>query len=357
MKPTRSILAAAFALSAVSGVIGQSYQWSPPNSGTVSGDSNNTIPFWGTSASYQQIHDVETMGSQAVTIKGLGMRPAGTRTITGRSWDLWISMSHTNVNAANASTTFSVNLGSGATSVFGSTTTYKTFSWPTFTTSGTTPAFVVPFDTNFLHVPALGHVCWDWRQRNASIFAFMAMDASSGLGQKGTSLPSVGTGCIATGQTSAAIATVAGVQTNPPAYYHHLEFALSNATANSAAMLALTFNSTTAGIGWCAPVVTPTFLIPGTTDAAGTWRFRAPLQQLAGAPPFNLYAQFGFADTGLPAGIGLTDVGGYTTPNIPGAHGISRIYKSTANGSANGDELATSGSQNLGYGLSVAWLK
>jgi hypothetical protein len=147
------------------------------------------------------------------------------------------------------------------------------------------------------------------------------------------------------------------VQTAPPAYPHHLEIALNNGAASAGAMLALTLSPSASAIGWCAPVVTPLFLLPGTTDSSGSWVFSAPLSALAGSPSFNLYTQFGFADAALPSGLGVTDIAGFTTPNVPGAHGISRIYRSTYGGTTNGDELATSGSTTLGYGLSVGWLQ
>ena len=105
------------------------YQWSPPNTGSISGGSNNTIPFWGMSATYQQIHDAPTMGTLLI-MKGLGMRPAGNRTVKGRTWDMRLTLSQTKVSSINATATFSTNLGSVNTRmVYGTSATWQKFSW------------------------------------------------------------------------------------------------------------------------------------------------------------------------------------------------------------------------------------
>jgi hypothetical protein len=92
------------------------------------------------------------------------------------------------------------------------------------------------------------------------------------------------------------------------------------------------------------------------TDSTGSFLLKESLAKLSGAASSNLYAQFGFTDPGLPAQIGLSDVAGYTTPTVPGAHGIARWF--AYNTTTNGAELATTASGGQpGYGLSTAWLQ
>jgi hypothetical protein len=335
-----------------------SYQWSPQRTGSISGGNNNTIPFWAASGTYQQIHDAPTMGS-TLSIKGLGMRPAGNRTVRGRSWEMRLSCGHTSLTSRAPSTTFSTNLGATPTIVFGTASTWKKFSWPDFTTSGTTPAFTIPFASSYIYIAPLGNFCFEWRHKNGSITTTMPMDASSGTRNKGTSLPSTGTGCTATGKTGPATATMTSVRPTTSNYQHDLEIALNNAAPNANAFLAFSLANSTTPVGnWCAPVVNPLLLANVGTNGSGSFKFTGDIAQLAGTPPMNIYTQFAFADSGLPSGIGLSNVAGFRTPDVPGVHGICRIYKTTAFSTTNGDELATVASGGTrGYGLSLAFLK
>lgn len=332
------------------------YTWSPPNTGKISGGTNNTIPFWGKSATYQQIHEKETMGS-ILTMKGMGFRPAGNRTVTGRSWDMRLILSHTNVTAANPSPNFSTNLGSVSTTiVYGSATSWPTFTWQSFTTNGFTPAFTIPFKSPYIYLSGLGNLCWEWRHKNGTSNVGMAMDATFAINQKGTTLSSTGTGCTATGKTGSATATMMSVQTTTSAYQRHLEIRLSNAANNANSMMALSMSNATGAIGWCAPVVTPLILLPMKTDSTGSFLLKENLVRLSGSSTFSVYTQFGFSDTGLPGALGLSNVAGFRTPAVPGAHGMCRVYRYDR--SANGAETALTGTGSTpGFGLSTAWLQ
>jgi hypothetical protein len=134
-------------------------------------------------------------------------------------------------------------------------------------------------------------------------------------------------------------------------YQHDLEIALNNAAPNANAFLAFSLANSTTPVGnWCAPVVNPLLLANVGTNGSGSFKFTGDIAQLAGTPPMNIYTQFAFADSGLPSGIGLS--------NVPGAHGICRVYETTAFSTTNGDELATVASGGTrGYGLSLAFLK
>jgi hypothetical protein len=118
--------------------------------------------------------------------------------------------------------------------------------------------------------------------------------------------------------------------------------------------MALGVTPKTQNLGWCTAVeLVPAALIFGKTDGTGNWAFQAPLRLLAGSPPVNVYVQYVFNDPSQTAGLGLSDLAGYKTPNVPGAHAIARIYSS---GSGTGNELATTG--NVGqFGLVIGWLQ
>ncbi len=92
------------------------YLYSPAGATTQAGGVNNTIPWWAQAASYQQIHDYAEMVGVAggkpipMIMKGLGFRPAGTSTLTGRTWELRLAVGQCPKSADNASATFSSNL-------------------------------------------------------------------------------------------------------------------------------------------------------------------------------------------------------------------------------------------------------
>ena len=90
------------------------YAMTPAGSEFHPGNYNNTYPFSGVSAHYQQIHDAVDMralnGGNTMLMVALGFRPAATQTINARTWDVQLSMSSTTVNAASMSATFSANV-------------------------------------------------------------------------------------------------------------------------------------------------------------------------------------------------------------------------------------------------------
>ena len=61
-----------------------------------------------------------------------------------------------------------------------------------------------------------------------------------------------------------------------------------------------------------------------------------------------------YADSSQSNGLGLSDLAGYRTPALPGAHGITRIYAAPAAG-RNGSEVATTGIVDRSFGLVVGW--
>src|SRR5690606_31262791 len=99
---------------------------SPAGFAHISGNRNNTIPFYGMSATYQQIHDAvdmqATTGSPTLLMTGMAFRPAGTFNITAHQWDVQLTLGHTSVSAATASATFANNFTTTPTTVLPYTT-------------------------------------------------------------------------------------------------------------------------------------------------------------------------------------------------------------------------------------------
>jgi hypothetical protein len=288
----------------------------------------------------------------------MAFRPAGARTLTGRTWDLKLTLSHTKVNSNQMSTTFTVNLtGTNTTVVFGSTTTFTKFSWPNSTSQGSgphPPTFTIPFVNTYLYIPSLGNLCWDWRHKNATSNATMPMDAASGSSHRGTVLSSVGTGCKVGSNT--ATATIANSTTGPNGYI--FQSTLTNATSNQAAIMALGVTPKNQNLGWCTSLeLVPATFIYGKTDGSGSWAFQGPVAAAAGAPTTSLYVQYAYSDSGQAAGLGLSNMAGYTTPKLPGASAMSRMWNTPAFNTSNGYETSTTGSLGLRYGLLVGWLQ
>ncbi|MHC4815577.1 MAG: hypothetical protein ACYTKC_18085 [Planctomycetota bacterium] len=333
------------------------YVWSPTGTATNAGGNNNTIPLWSMSATYQQVLDANDFTSGVVQMKGLAMRPHATKTLTGRSWDMRITLSHTKKTAATASSTFSANLvGTSTTVVFGTPTTFSRFSWNTVTGTGPVnpPAFTIPFSSPYTYIPSLGNLCWEWRHKNATTNQNNSVDATFGATQRGTILAKVGRGCTVRGNTAPATPIISIVGSGNASY--SFRSVLVNATTNSNAIMALGVTPKTQNLGWCTAVeLVPAAFIYGKTDAGGSWTFYAPLSLLAGAPALNVYVQYVFDDPSQTAGLGLSDMAGYKTANVPGAHAVCRIY--TPGSAANGSELLSSGTVSRNYGLVVGWLQ
>src|SRR5262245_35734419 len=70
-------------------------------SATVEGNSNNTVPWWSTHATYQQIHDASDLAlvfpAQVAVLKGLSFRKEGgnTAAVAARTLDVEITLGTT----------------------------------------------------------------------------------------------------------------------------------------------------------------------------------------------------------------------------------------------------------------------
>ncbi len=333
------------------------YVYSPAGAEFMKGGSNNIVPFWSGSATYQQIHDyadmVRTGGGKPILMKAMAFRPANTKTITGRTWDLQINLGNTTVSSQQISTTFSTNLGSAPKRVVGSQTTpFQKVSFKTFRGSGTPtqPGVVIPFGALHVFVPVKGiHFCWEWRHKNATSTASMSMDALQGVSHRGLIKPSVGTGC------SGATATFSFVFVRPTSnFMSSLTGAL--ASARSLMMVGVQRKKTILG-GWCSNLETvPIVHVFGTTDSLGRWNFTAPMTSFQGVATFELLVQYAFVDSGQPFGIGLSNMAAYQTP-MPGGLNLARAWKG-AGGNTSGDETATIATgTSKRFGLVVAFQK
>ncbi|MHC4921281.1 MAG: hypothetical protein ACYTKC_17030, partial [Planctomycetota bacterium] len=285
-----------------------------------------------------------------VVMKGLGFRPARTQRLTGRTWELRLSMGHSPNAAASASKTFSSNLPK-PTVVFGTSTTFSKFSFSTVSGTSTSIApnpiaFTVPFKSTFIYIPiANNHFCWEWRHRNASSKAFMFTDAIANLSSRGIVKASVGKGC-GKAKSQAAVLQVSSTSFD---YRTQLTGAPSKATALM--MIGVTRKKTQL-FGWCSSLeLLPVIHVFGTADTAGTWTFQGPLASIRNIPSFELLVQYAFSDFNQPFNVGLSDMSVYQTPLLSPPL-ISRIYTSSTATSA---ETATSGNFGKLFGLVVGF--
>lgn len=103
MRTTLSLLAFLAALPA------QNQVWTPNPSAVQEGNSNNTIPFWATSSTYQQIHDYENLApvlGTATPLLGLMLRKdGGGSAIPGRTFDVQMTVGMTTVSATAPTST------------------------------------------------------------------------------------------------------------------------------------------------------------------------------------------------------------------------------------------------------------
>jgi len=315
------------------------------------GNSNNTYPFRGISAHYQQIHDSVDMAALnaggLMVMTHIGFRPAASYAIAARQWDVQLSLSPTSVKAALMSTTFSANVTTTPTVVL----PYTTISAPSGTGAGGIGAmppnkilWSFPYKTLFLYQPGPNrNLLWEWQSKNGNAYTSTFMDACSGTTSPAPRAgQNAGTGCAATGQTTPAQAQ-AFVDTSTAS------LTLVNAAASAQALLWVGVQRTTISGPWCSSLyVNPLIAVGGSTDSSGTWK---PVSVSAASLPtasyWEAFAQFGFADKGLPGGFGLSDLAAFAGPGNVGKY-VSRLWVVN---SANGHENDPTGSRGTGFGL------
>ncbi|MHC5071213.1 MAG: hypothetical protein ACYTGO_12090 [Planctomycetota bacterium] len=358
------------------GVIAQipKFQMFPAGTDKEWGGGANTIPFWTMSATYQQVLDRVEMaklgGGSAMVLNGLFFRAPRTNTIKARSLNAQIKLNHTTVTAATATTTFSTNLESGATTVL----PFTKMSFSQFTGTGDPSkigGMVFNFNQVFIWNPALNkNLVFEIRYKDGSPAAQTgSLDAIDANSHTGTVRPAEGKGCLASDRktpTATAISRInfAKGSSSFPAWNYNLS--LLNGRASSKALwLAGIKRKQFVLPGACSSLeVDPLLYTYGTTTAAtggskpnpgGRWDIRVPTTSaLQGVPRFEVLSQFAWDDPGLPLGVGVSNMTVAEMP-LPGAIHVSRIYSkvdTSAAGNTNGFELATTAQGvTKGFGL------
>lgn len=312
------------------------------------GNSNNTFPFRGISAHYQQIHDATDMmslhGGGVMIMTHIGFRPASTFSIPARQWDVQISLSPTTVKAASMSATFSANITTTPTTVL----PYTTLKAPSGRGAGSTvPNKILwsfPFKSLYIYSPRPGNnLLWEWQSKNANAYVSSPMDACSGtVSPAPRAGQNIGTGCIATGQTSPAQARalISGGTAS---------LSLVNARASTKALLWVGVQRFTVAGPWCSSLyLNPLVAVAGSTNSTGTWNAASvPTSSLNLASYWEAFAQFGFVDSGLRGGFGLSDMAVFAGPANVGKY-VSRLWVIS---SQNGHENDATGSRGFRYGL------
>jgi hypothetical protein len=345
-----SFLAAAIV---AAGLSAQTSHYSPSGHTTLEGGSNNTIPWWAGSGTYQQIHDASEMtislGGASANIDQIGFRKDGllAGTVPGRTLDIQIDLGHTSVTAAGITTTFLTNLGT-STNVL----PYTTVNLPTLSNSGlpNPEGWSFPF-TAFAYSATAGNLCWEFRFRNSNTTASAPLDAASV--SSATFFALIGGGCIATGQTLPATIGLRSLSTTTGAYRNRLD----RGPASAPAAFFIGVTPTPIGLpGMCAPLeFLPLVNVAGGTTATGQWDLTLTFGSLVGLPPVSLYGQFLFLDANLPLSLGVSSANHLTLPPPSVTH-VSRAWFGAAS-SGQGNETALTGSIGISYGLVTIFRK
>jgi hypothetical protein len=291
----------------------------------MAGNNGNTFPLGQFNSSYQQIHDAVDMGALnggfPMILSGMDFRPALSYQMTARTFEVQITLSATSVTSAAMSTTFTANFGTQTSVVL----PFTRVNLPAGGGNGSNPNATLwkfPFTTIFPYAASNGNLCWDWRQRSSTSNASTFFDSTSTTPTTPIT-KSVGTGCTATGQTTAATANLTLSAPN-------LVAALANGRATSPAFVALGTMRTVTPL-WCGTLyVAPAIIAGGITDSSGGWTVGTfPASTLSVSPYAELFMQYAFADAGVSGGVGLSNyaVGG-GPPN--GTLYVARLWNNTS---------------------------
>ena len=321
--------------------------FAPAGTKTVEGNGNNTIPWWAGSGTYQQVHDASDLSNVfpggVGLIKGISFRKDSglTSSITARTMDVQITCGLTTVSAGTTTTTFATNLGGAPVVVL----PYTTINLPALSNvSVPNPqGWLFPFTTVFPYASAGGNLCFELRFKNSTTVASAPCDAVTAS----ASYPAlIGTGCVATGQTTAATIGSRSLTMSTGSWTNRLD----RGAATASAVMVVGAVQQSFNLGFCATLETvPLVSVGGTTLATGQWSNTLVLGSLLGFPPITIYAQFAWLDTGLPLGLGLSPCGATTLPPSNYVN-VSRVWFG-ASSSGQGNETALTGSTGLYFGL------
>ncbi|MGE0141939.1 MAG: hypothetical protein AB7I19_03175 [Planctomycetota bacterium] len=337
------------ALTLSGGLLAQTFHTSPSEYANAEGNTNNTIPWWSLSATYQQIHDAPDLavafGSPIAVITSLNFRKDGglSSSIAGRSIDAQITLGTTTISALTATTDFATNLGPSPQVGLA----YTTVSLPGLSNSSLPNpiGWSLPLTTPYVYASPTGNLCWELRFTNGSGSANAAMDAVSRSNSVNNGL--LGAGCAATGQSNAATIGARSLSMTTGAWRNRLD----NAAASSIAVQLIGFGAQQILLpGFCSNLeFLPVASAQSMTSATGQWDSTLTFGDLRDGPGLDILAQFAFLDAGLPGGVGLSNASSFSiTPTS--VRDITRIYAAPSQGGL-GNELATNGTVGLRYGL------
>jgi hypothetical protein len=334
------VLALAGSLSA------QTLSYAPFGTETKEGNTNNTIPWWSASGTYQQLHDATDLtnvfsGGQFALINSIGLRKDGLSSTTpaARTLDVQITLGTTGVSAASATSNFASNMGVNSQIVL----PYTTVNLPSLSNTSIPNqlGWNFPFSSPYPYVVSQGNLCWEIRFLNNTSTASSPLDAANTTGL--INYTPFGGGCVATGQSTAAAIGLRSASLTTGLYRNRLD--RGPATAPAAFWVGVAPQQVTLP-GLCAALEFLPFAdVPGMTDAAGQWDLQLTFPNLNTVTDAEVYGQFVFLDGGLPFGFGLSDASRLQFP-FSGAQGMARIYAAPSQGGA-GNELATDGSVGL----------
>jgi hypothetical protein len=317
------------------------------------GNGGNTIPWWSGSATYQQVHDAADLAwvfpAPVAVIRAISFRPSINGNLPARVADAQVTLGNTTTTAATASTTFALNLGGNPVVAL----PYTSVNLPAVTGRGglNPQAWFFPFQAPFVYVIPQGNLCWELRLKNSSSMAISATDALDRAPAGANFMPLLGSGCTATGQTQPATIGDRSLALGTGTLVHRLD----GGCATSPAALVLGGARQVLQLpGMCGALQTaPLVALNGTTGAAGGWNHVLVLGDLTGMPRGTVYAQFVWADAGLPYGLGVSPCSPVTLPGAS-TFGLARIYFGN-NGTGQGNETATTGNADRSYGLAVGF--
>ena len=312
----------------------------PTGYGSIPGNGGNAIPLWSTSATYQQVHDAADLATVLPTpvalLKAISFRIPNGGSLAVRTMDAQVTMGITPVTAQTATTTFATNLGPAPAVVL----PYTILNLPAVAhvSNPNRQSWFFPFTTPFPYTVAQGNLCAELRFRNMSATGG-SFDTISGSTSRVDAL--VGTGCTATGQTTASTIGVRTLAMSSGAFTNRLDRGAASATA----LMVVGVQAQHVTLpGLCAFLETvPLVTLGGTTDATGTWNNPLSLGPLYSFPKLTIFTQFAWVDAGLPYGFGLSPCSPITLP--PPTQ--TRIWYGTS--STQNNETALTGSRETGY--------
>ena len=322
---------------------------SPVAAASNLGNSNNNIPFSWTPSAYQQVHSLNSFQVQVPALfTKLRMRMAsGFTNQAGYQIDLELFLAQSPNSSTSAASTFASNVTSASeVNVF----TRKFINLPQVPNNDWAVApyvFDVPF---FWPASDLSWRAIVWGNGNNNQIFTYPLDAFWHL-SNGTS---IGTGCTGTGSTSnAQHFTAIGAPGRSATFYGYSYFNAAipayltlGTSSTQWGSIPLPFSLTSLNAPGCSLYNDAAAVLAGATTATGNVTFTFPVPNQLSLSGQAIYSQVVFTDPSLN-GLGAITTNGYLS-HVGTDPGMTRIY-------ALGSPTATSGSLDIGFGMSVGF--